>query len=69
MRHWSQRTRTHTTHREAAEKAGQFTEAALMGSMPMYVPDFKNVVMPAVVAALDEWKQEADKSERGMWLV
>uniref|UniRef100_A0A7S0WQI3 Dynamin GTPase n=1 Tax=Chlamydomonas leiostraca TaxID=1034604 RepID=A0A7S0WQI3_9CHLO len=47
--------------REAAEKAGQFTEAALMGSMPMYVPDFKNVVMPAIVAALDEWKAEADK--------
>lgn len=34
-----------------------------MGSMPMYVPDFKNVVMPAIVAALDEWKVEADKSE------
>lgn len=54
----------HAGHRsEAAEKAGQFTEAALMGSMPMHVPDFKNVVMPALVAALDEWKAEADKSE------
>lgn len=51
------------THREAAENAGKYTEAALMGSMPMYVPDFKNVVMPAIVAALDEWKQEAEKSE------
>ena len=33
-----------------------------MGSMPMYVPDFKNVVMPAIVAALDEWKADAEKS-------
>ncbi|KAG2486876.1 hypothetical protein HYH03_014470 [Edaphochlamys debaryana] len=47
--------------REAAEKAGQFTEAALMGAMPMYVPDFKNVVMPAIVAALDEWKKDSEK--------
>ncbi|KAG2435366.1 hypothetical protein HXX76_007439 [Chlamydomonas incerta] len=47
--------------REAAEKAGTFTEAALMGAMPMYVPDFKNVVMPAIVAALDEWKKESEK--------
>lgn len=47
--------------REAAEKAGQFTEAALMGSLPMMVPDFKNVVMPAIVTALDEWKREAEK--------
>ncbi|GFR48981.1 hypothetical protein Agub_g10999 [Astrephomene gubernaculifera] len=47
--------------REAAEKAGQFTEAALMGAMPMYVPDFKNVVMPAIIAALDEWKKESEK--------
>lgn len=49
--------------REAAEKAGQFTEAALMGAMPMCVPNFKNVVMPAIIAALDEWKHEAIKSE------
>jgi hypothetical protein len=34
-----------------------------MGAMPMHVPDFKTVIMPAVVAALDEWKQEALKSE------
>eukprot|EP00798_Chlamydomonas_sp_ICE-L_P013203 gene13203-19038_t len=47
--------------REAAEKSGQFTESALMGSMPMYVPDFKNVVMPAIVVALDEWKGDAEK--------
>lgn len=51
------------TRREAAEKAGEFTESALMGAMPMHVPDFKTVIMPAVVAALDEWKQEALKSE------
>ncbi|MEW5315586.1 MAG: hypothetical protein WDW38_007004 [Sanguina aurantia] len=48
--------------REAAEKAGHFTEAALVGtSMPMYVPEFKNVVMPAVTAAMDEWRIEAQK--------
>ncbi|GIM07018.1 hypothetical protein Vretimale_11226, partial [Volvox reticuliferus] len=47
--------------REAAEKAGQFTEAALMGAMPMYVPDFKNVAMPAIVSALDEWKKDSEK--------
>jgi hypothetical protein len=34
-----------------------------MGAMPMYVPDFKTVVMPAVVAAMDEWKADAEKSE------
>ena len=34
-----------------------------MGSLPMYVPDFKNVVMPAIVHALDEWRNEAEKSE------
>ncbi len=49
---------------ESAEKAGQFTEAALMGAMPMYVPDFKNVVMPAIIAALDEWKRDSEKSEQ-----
>lgn len=49
--------------REAAERAGEHTEAALMGSLPMFVPDFKNVVMPAIVIALDEWKNEAEKSE------
>ena len=53
--------------REAAEKAGQFTESALKGSMPMYVPDFKNVCMPAIVAAMDEWKQEANRSESDSW--
>eukprot|EP00983_Pelagomonas_calceolata_P118239 1160488-Pelagomonas_calceolata.AAC.2 len=54
--------------REAAEKAGEFTESALMGAMPMHVPDFKTVIMPATVAALDEWKHEAVKSETRMWL-
>lgn len=29
--------------------------------MPMYVPEFKNVVMPAVTAAMDEWRTEAQK--------
>lgn len=48
--------------REAAEKAGYHTEAALMGALPMHVPDFKTLVMPAIVAALDEWKQDAERS-------
>lgn len=43
--------------------AGKFTESALMGAMPMNVPDFKTVIMPATVHALDEWKHEAIKSE------
>lgn len=34
-----------------------------MGALPMVVPDFKNVVMPAIVVALDEWKRDAEKSE------
>ena len=55
-----------TLCREAADKAGEHTEAALMGSLPMYVPDFKNVVMPAIVHALDEWRNEAEKSERAV---
>lgn len=48
--------------REAAEKAGEHTEAALIGTaLPMYVPEFKTVIMPAIVAALDEWKIDAEK--------
>lgn len=34
-----------------------------MGAMPMYVPDFKTIVMPAIVAAMDEWKADAERSE------
>jgi phosphoribosylcarboxyaminoimidazole (NCAIR) mutase len=34
----------------------------------MYVPDFKTVVMPAVVAAMDEWKADAEKSELALKL-
>ena len=49
--------------REAAEKAGEHTESALLGSLPMHVPDFKNVVMPAITAALDEWKMDTERSE------
>lgn len=33
-----------------------------MGALPMHVPDFKTVVMPAIVAAIDEWKSDAEKS-------
>lgn len=51
-------------HREAAEKAGNFTEAALVGtSLPMYVPDFKTVIMPAIAQAMDDWKGEALRGE------
>ncbi len=57
----AQKTQLHC--RESAERAGEHTEAALMGSLPMYVPDFKTVVMPAISSALDEWKNEAEKSE------
>ncbi len=56
--------------REAAEKAGHYTEAALVGSLPMYVPDFNKVVFPAIVAALDEWRIESERGEReeAKWL-
>ena len=33
----------------------------------MYVPEFKNVIMPTLTAALDEWRDDAEKSERGPW--
>lgn len=50
--------------RDAAEKAGEHTEAALIGTaLPMYVPEFKNVIMPTITSALDEWKADAEKSE------
>lgn len=26
-----------------------------------YVPDFKTVVMPAIVSAIDEWKVDAER--------
>jgi hypothetical protein len=50
--------------REAAGAAGEHTEAAMSGKVPLNVPEFKNVVMPAVVRALDEWRGEAEKSAR-----
>ena len=31
----------------------------------MYVPEFKNVIMPTLTAALDEWRDDAEKSEWG----
>ncbi|KIY95990.1 Dynamin-related protein 12A [Monoraphidium neglectum] len=49
--------------REAAAAAGDHTEAAMSGKVPLNVPEFKNVVMPAVVRALDEWRHDAEKSE------
>lgn len=49
--------------REAAQMAGEFTEAAMSGKVPLNVPEYKNFIMPAVVRALDEWKKEAEKSK------
>lgn len=50
--------------REAASVAGEHTEAAMSGKVPLNVPEFTNVVMPAIVRALDEWRNEAEASER-----
>jgi hypothetical protein len=49
--------------REAAAGAGEHTEAAMSGKVPLNVPEFKNFIMPAVVRALDDWRNEAEKSE------
>lgn len=49
--------------REAAASAGEHTEAAMSGKVPLNVPEFKNFIMPSVVRALDEWRSEAEKSE------
>ena len=51
--------------REAAAVAGEHTEAALAGKVPLNVPEFKNFIMPAVIRALDEWRLEAEKSGGG----
>jgi hypothetical protein len=50
--------------REAAAVAGEHTEAAMSGKVPLNVPEFKNFIMPAIVRALDEWRLEAEKSAR-----
>jgi dynamin GTPase len=34
-----------------------------MGALPMVVPDFKNIVVPAITSAMEEWRSEAEKSE------
>jgi len=49
--------------REAAAAAGENTEAAMSGKVPLNVPEFRNFIMPAVVRALDEWRTEAETSE------
>ena len=51
--------------REAAQMAGEHTEAAMAGKIPLKVPEFKNFVMPAVIRALDDWRKEAIQSEQG----
>jgi dynamin GTPase len=45
--------------------AGEHTEAAMSGKVPLKVPEFKNFIMPSVVRALDEWRREALQSKRG----
>lgn len=49
--------------RDAATVAGEHTEAAMNGKVPLNVPEFKTFIMPAVVRAMDEWRTEAEKSE------
>jgi hypothetical protein len=49
--------------RDAATVAGEHTEAAMNGKVPLIVPEFKTFIMPAVVKALDEWRSEGEKSE------
>jgi dynamin GTPase len=52
--------------REAAAMAGEHTEAAMAGKVPLNVPEFRNVIMPAVIRALDEWRDEALRMARMM---
>lgn len=51
--------------RDAAAVAGEHTEAAMNGKVPLIVPEFKTFIMPAVIRALDEWRAEGEKSEQG----
>lgn len=53
--------------RDAATVAGEHTEAAMNGKVPLNVPEFKTFIMPAVVRALDEWRAEAEKSKWQSW--
>ena len=52
--------------REAAAAAGEHTEAAMAGKVPLNAPEFRNVIMPAVIRALDEWRDEALRMARMM---
>uniref|UniRef100_A0A383V9W8 Dynamin GTPase n=1 Tax=Tetradesmus obliquus TaxID=3088 RepID=A0A383V9W8_TETOB len=47
--------------RDAASVAGEHTEAAMNGKVPLIVPEFRTFIMPAVVRALDEWRSEGEK--------
>lgn len=47
--------------KEAIAQAGKHTEAALLGAAPMNIPDFKTMALPAIVAALDDWRAETEK--------
>jgi dynamin GTPase len=49
--------------RDAASVAGEHTEAAMNGKVPLNVPEFRTFIMPAIVRALDEWRTEAERSE------
>jgi hypothetical protein len=50
--------------RDAATVAGEHTEAAMNGKVPLNVPEFKTFIMPAIVRALDEWRAEAERSKQ-----
>lgn len=47
--------------KEAIAAAGNHTEAALLGAMPLNIPDFKTMALPAIVSALDDWRAETEK--------
>jgi dynamin GTPase len=47
--------------RDAAAVAGEHTEAAMNGKVPLIVPEFKTFIMPAVIRALDDWRTEGEK--------
>lgn len=50
----------------AAASAGQHTEAAAAGGPALHAPRFASAVMPVVVQALEEWREEAERGE--LWV-
>ena len=41
--------------------AGEHTDAAMSGKAALTCPEFKVVILPCVLKALEEWKSEAEK--------